>query len=283
MMRLQKINLLTGTALSLLLGVVTVYPAMAQDMDGTTGGSSGPSMNQMNSSQTITGTIKRVSGNVVTVQMANGQTRNITLNSNDMQAQNLRVGTRIVATIMNDGTVGRVSLVNGSQETVSTTTTTGMDMNGQTGMTGMNGQTGMTGMNGQTGMTGMNGQTGMTGMNGQTGMTGMNGQTDMTGMNGQTGMTGMNGQTSTSRTMTSGSTTSSQGMTSGTDQTSQLGQDNTSGNMTGMSGDNTSTTTNRVAQTNRSTITTRATHNNRATTTNRARAAQNRPAVRALW
>jgi hypothetical protein len=248
-MRLQKINLLTGTALSLLLGVVTVYPAMAQDMDGTTGGSSGSSMNQMNNSQTITGTIKSVSGNVVTVQMANGHTRNITLNSNDMQALNLRVGTRIVATIMNDGTVGRVSLVNGSQETVSTTTTT------TTGMTGMNSQTGMTGMNSQTGMTGMNSQTGMTGMNGQTGMTGMNSQTGMTGMSGDntsSNMTGMSG-------------------------------DNTSSNMTGMSGDTTSTTTNRVAQTNRSTITTRTTQNNSATTTNRARAAQNRPAVRALW
>ena len=130
-MGLHKIKLLAGTTMSLLLSVVAVYPAAAQ----TTGqGAGNGSTMQMNSSQTMRGTVRSVSGNRVTVETANGQTGDITVSTAEIQRLNLRPGVEIVATRMNDGSV-TLALAQGMNGTTTSTDTT-VNTTNQAGMRG---------------------------------------------------------------------------------------------------------------------------------------------------
>lgn len=130
-MGLHKIKLLAGTTMSLLLSVVAVYPAAAQP---TGQGAGNGSTMQMNSSQTMRGTVRSVSGNTVTVETANGQTGDITVSTAEIQRLNLRPGVEIVATRMNDGSV-TLALAQGMNGTTTSTDTT-VNTTNQAGMRG---------------------------------------------------------------------------------------------------------------------------------------------------
>ncbi|GAC1469789.1 MAG: hypothetical protein NVS2B14_00850 [Chamaesiphon sp.] len=109
-MRLQKVKVLTGMTLSLLLSVVAVYPAAAQStQDGSMPGGSKlmpggamPSGSMMVGQHIIQGTIRNINGEVVTIEMPNGQTQALTINQRDIGRLNLQPGVAIIAS-MNNG------------------------------------------------------------------------------------------------------------------------------------------------------------------------------------
>lgn len=94
-MRLQRIKVLTGTALSLALSLVAVSPAMAiQGVDEAVreiGSVTGP--------QTVVGTVKSLTGEVVTLELPNGRTEEIGLNRMEQGALGLVPGMRVVVTL----------------------------------------------------------------------------------------------------------------------------------------------------------------------------------------
>ena len=132
-MSFQKIKIVSGTSLSLLLFAIGGYPAMAQtpiQMSQT-----GTTTVNMTAGQPVQGTVVSVVGDTIRMRLANGQLADVTISRADSQRLNLQPGMQIVATMGNDGNT-TVALANGMNSSAMAATTS-MDMMSQEGMRGV--------------------------------------------------------------------------------------------------------------------------------------------------
>ena len=134
-MRIPKMNVFAGAMLSLLLSGVSVYPAMARptgkvEAGPVIGQTSAPSntspsnTSPTSNTQTIRGTVKSIAGDVVTLQLPDGTTRDVTLQQGDAARLNLKPGTRLSVTLDDQNVASKVSVIRSSTSTTTTTTTT---------------------------------------------------------------------------------------------------------------------------------------------------------------
>ncbi|GEM_PF-2821227 len=100
-MRLQKTKVLTGTTLSVLLSLVAVYPALARPSGEQASGEAIAQIDRMDSAS-MSGKIKSIVGNVVTLEMPNGETRQVMIGRAERDRLGLRPGMEIM-TSMRDG------------------------------------------------------------------------------------------------------------------------------------------------------------------------------------
>lgn len=99
-MRIQKIKIFAGMSLSLVLSLAAVFPAMAHH---TPDHGKGQAISQTtNVDENITGRIESIVGNVVTVELADGTTRDIMISRAERERLALQPGMEI-ATTMRDG------------------------------------------------------------------------------------------------------------------------------------------------------------------------------------
>lgn len=136
-MRIQKMQLVTGTMLSVLLSAVTVCPAIAQT---STEPVTGEPQSETTTAQTVRGTIRSITGNSVTIETADGKTQVITVRPADLQRLNLQTGTQVEATIDSSSVATNLSVVTDTTATGTNTTgtpgvgTTGTSTTGTTGV-----------------------------------------------------------------------------------------------------------------------------------------------------
>ncbi|MBD2742585.1 hypothetical protein [Coleofasciculus sp. FACHB-1120] len=124
-MRLPKTKVLTGTMLTLLLSAVSVFPAIARPAEGesrqllsqTNTDTTTPS--PTDASQLVRGTVRSIKGNVVTLTLPDGTTRDMMLTPEDLTRLNLMPGMEISATLDDQNMASNVSMV-----TADTTDTT---------------------------------------------------------------------------------------------------------------------------------------------------------------
>ena len=107
-MRLQKITLLTGTALSLLISAGTVHPAMANPASEV---AQNPGMNTTANTEMITGIIKSIVGELVTVDIEGGTYRTLRIERQRLGSMGLVPGMRVRATVMRGGSVVQTMMV----------------------------------------------------------------------------------------------------------------------------------------------------------------------------
>lgn len=132
-MNFQKIKIVGGTSLSLLLFAISGYPAMAQtpiQMNQT-----GTTTVNMTAGQSVQGTVVSIVGDTIRMRLASGELRDITISQADLQRLNLQLGMPIVATMGNNGNT-TIALAN-SMNSSAMAATTGMDMMSQQGMRGV--------------------------------------------------------------------------------------------------------------------------------------------------
>lgn len=120
-MRLQKTKVLTGTTLSLLLSLVAVYPATARPSGEQAEGQPIAQVDRMDNSQSMRGRIKSIVGNVVTLEMPNGESRDVMIGQAERDRLGLRPGMEIM-TSMKDGSL-TVEVVSGGPASPTTADT----------------------------------------------------------------------------------------------------------------------------------------------------------------
>ncbi len=101
-MGIQKMKLLTGTMLSLLVSAVSAYPAIARPVNLE----SRLLLSQVYTSDIAKGTISRINGEMVTLELPNGGTQQITIDEDYIQRLNLRPGMEVVVNL-NRGNIAR--------------------------------------------------------------------------------------------------------------------------------------------------------------------------------
>ena len=113
-MRLQKIKLFSGMSLSVLLSLAAVFPAIAHH---TPEHGKGQAIAQMSDTdQNVTGRIKSIVGNVVTVELTDGTTRDIMISRAERERLALRPGMEIATTIRNGNLIVEVVNANGASQ-----------------------------------------------------------------------------------------------------------------------------------------------------------------------
>lgn len=126
-MRLQKITLLTSTALSLFVSAGIVHPAMANPASEI---AQRESMSTSSKTEIITGVIKSIAGEIITVDIDGGTYRTLRVERRMLGVLGLVPGVKISATVMRGGMmVENVTVipnvkVTASQAATRTTTTT---------------------------------------------------------------------------------------------------------------------------------------------------------------
>ncbi|MCL1469986.1 hypothetical protein LAY57_04765 [Argonema antarcticum A004/B2] len=120
-MRLQKTKVLAGTTLSVLLSLVAVYPALARPSGKQAEGQALAQIDRMNSAS-MRGTIKSIVGNVVTLEMPNGETKDVMIGRAERDRLGLRPGMEIM-TSMKDGNLMVEVVSAGSASSTSADTT----------------------------------------------------------------------------------------------------------------------------------------------------------------
>ena len=124
-MRIEKMKLLTGTTVSLLLSAIAMYPAVAGQSDVVAQQQPIAQSNTPVASEMIRGTIKSIVGDVVTIQEPDdGRVRTLTIRRPERGALGLVPGMDIIARMENGRVVdvARAPMMN--EETLETTTTT---------------------------------------------------------------------------------------------------------------------------------------------------------------
>lgn len=118
-MSLQKITLLTGTALSLLVSVGVVHPAMANPESKLAQAGMSTTANV----ETITGIVKSIVGEVVTVDVEGGTYRTLLIERRVLGTMGLVPGTRVRATVARGGSlVQSIAVIPNVKVTASTAT-----------------------------------------------------------------------------------------------------------------------------------------------------------------
>lgn len=123
-MGIERMKLLTGTTVSLLLSAISMYPAVAGQSD-VIAQQQPIAQNNMPASEMIRGTIKSIVGDVVTIQEPDdGRVRTLTIRRPERGALGLVPGMDIIARMENGRVVdvARAPMMN--EETMRTTTTT---------------------------------------------------------------------------------------------------------------------------------------------------------------
>ena len=95
-------KLLTGTMLSLLVSAVSAYPAIARPVSAD----SMLLLSQLYTSDIAKGTISRINGEMVTLELPSGGTQQITIDEDYIQRLNLRPGMEVVVNL-NRGNIAR--------------------------------------------------------------------------------------------------------------------------------------------------------------------------------
>lgn len=101
-MGIQKMKLLTGTMLSLLVSAVSAYPAIARPVNVE----SRLLLSQVYTSDIAKGTISRINGEMVTLELPSGGTQQITIDEDYIRRLNLRPGMEVVVNL-NRGNIAR--------------------------------------------------------------------------------------------------------------------------------------------------------------------------------
>lgn len=101
-MHVQKMKILTGTMLSLLVSVVSVYPAIARPV----GAESEQLLSQVYTSDIAKGTIRMINGEMVTLELPSGGRQYITIDRDLIERMNLQPGMDVVVNL-NRGNVAR--------------------------------------------------------------------------------------------------------------------------------------------------------------------------------
>lgn len=101
-MGIQKMRLLTGTMLSLLVSAVSVYPAIARPVSTE----STLLLSQLYTSDIAKGIISRINGEMVTLELPSGDTQQITIDEDYIRRLNLRPGMEVVVNL-NRGNIAR--------------------------------------------------------------------------------------------------------------------------------------------------------------------------------
>ena len=101
-MGIQKMKLLTGTMLSLLVSAVSAYPAIARPVSAD----SMLLLSQLYTSDIAKGTISRINGEMVTLELPSGGTQQITIDEDYIRRLNLRPGMEVVVNL-NRGNIAR--------------------------------------------------------------------------------------------------------------------------------------------------------------------------------
>ncbi|HEY9695588.1 MAG TPA: hypothetical protein V6D15_25600 [Oculatellaceae cyanobacterium] len=132
-MSFQKIKIVGGTSLSLLLFAISGYPVMAQTSNQMS--QTGTTTVNMTAGQSVQGTVVSIVGDTIRIRLASGELRDITISRADSQRLNLQIGMPIVATMGSNGntTVALASGMNSSAMAANTS----MDMMSQQGMRGV--------------------------------------------------------------------------------------------------------------------------------------------------
>ncbi|MGB3207006.1 MAG: hypothetical protein WBB28_18635 [Crinalium sp.] len=132
-MSFQKIKIVGGTSLSLLLFAISGYPVMAQTSNQMS--QTGTTTVNMTAGQPVQGTVVSIVGDTIRMRLASGEIRDVTISRADLQTLNLQIGTQIVATMGNDGNT-TVALASGMNSSAMAATT-GMNMMSQQGTRGV--------------------------------------------------------------------------------------------------------------------------------------------------
>ncbi|MBW4682719.1 MAG: hypothetical protein KME19_21895 [Microcoleus vaginatus WJT46-NPBG5] len=126
-MGIERMKLLTGTTVSLLLSAIAMYPAVAGQSD-VIAQQQPIAQNNMPASEMIRGTIKSIVGDVVTIQEPDdGRVRTLTIRRPERGALGLVPGMDIIARMENGRVVdvARAPMMNEeTMESMTTTTTT---------------------------------------------------------------------------------------------------------------------------------------------------------------
>lgn len=101
-MAIQKMKLLTGTMLSLLVSAVSAYPAIAHPVKAE----SRLLLSQLYTSDIAKGTISRINGEMVTLELPSGRTQQITIDEDYIKRLNLQPGMKVVVNL-NRGNIAR--------------------------------------------------------------------------------------------------------------------------------------------------------------------------------
>ncbi|HLO50060.1 MAG TPA: hypothetical protein VK211_16715 [Kamptonema sp.] len=101
-MRLQKITLLTGTALSLLVSAGIVHPAMANPASEV---AQNQGMSTTANTETIVGIVKSIVGEVVTVDVEGGTYRTLRIERQKLGTMGLVSGMRVKAIVLRGGSL----------------------------------------------------------------------------------------------------------------------------------------------------------------------------------
>ncbi|MBD1939549.1 hypothetical protein [Microcoleus sp. FACHB-68] len=122
-MGIERMKLLTGTTVSLLLSAISMYPAVAGQSD-VIAQQQPIAQNNMPASEMIRGTIKSIVGDVVTIQEPDGRVRPLTVRRPERGALGLVPGMDIIARMENGRVVDLARAPMMNEETVRTTSTT---------------------------------------------------------------------------------------------------------------------------------------------------------------
>lgn len=101
-MHVQKMKVLTGTMLSLLVSTVSVYPAIARPV----GAEPEQLLSQLYNSEIAKGTIRRINDEMVTLELPSGGRQQITIDRDVIKRMNLQPGMEVVVNL-NRGNVAR--------------------------------------------------------------------------------------------------------------------------------------------------------------------------------
>ena len=101
-MHVQKMKVLTGTMLSLLVSAVSVYPAIARPV----GAESEQLLSQTYNSEIAKGTIRRINGEMVTLELPSGGRQQIKIDRDMIKRMNLQPGMEVVINL-NRGNIAR--------------------------------------------------------------------------------------------------------------------------------------------------------------------------------
>lgn len=101
-MAIQNMKILTGTMLSLLVSAVSAYPAIAHPVSAE----SRLLLSQLYTSDIAKGTISRINGEMVTLELPSGRTQQITIDEDYIKRLNLQPGMEVVVNL-NRGNIAR--------------------------------------------------------------------------------------------------------------------------------------------------------------------------------
>lgn len=101
-MHVKKMKVLTGTMLSLLVSTVSVYPAIARPV----GTESDQLLSQIYTSDIAKGTITKINGEMVTLELPSGGRQQITIDRDIIRRMNLQPGMEVVVNL-NRGNIAR--------------------------------------------------------------------------------------------------------------------------------------------------------------------------------